>query len=671
MGKHKHGKRKRPSDQVPAAESAVRPLPSWLETAAQQNSAASPTSSQAWPVRLDRLLTPALRTALVTEGFSTCADLAALLPYELVELDSTLSIPAADSILQSAAKHALVELNDPADSKIADFTLVAKRVAICKLQPIQIQKSSFSLSASEQKALPVKGKDRRQYFLEILWFVFMIMGPTGLLWSVEVEHDANLAKSAFLMKFQTHSEDQLAPPANIMKRWVEWHNCHIGSQARFWDARATSLHSWFLQLQHRGPSVVHNALRHLNWWKTHVGVPFPTEDVLLIGWRTVQGAASIEAPLEVAPLELSVFFRLVEVAARSYGAVSQFCALALILLAACLRYKHYNLSKALHRSGDFLRATCIRGKRRSAGKRPPFDWGCPWSIGGKEPFKCVLILIAELKQVLGRDPGFILPNFQGKTAITEKTWYEPRPMPYPRFLAFFRAWLGSQGISKEQSKKFVSYSLRRFLPSLADIARAPLSVRQELGNWVETPFSKKQAESSSSCMAVRYAHNRVETAADSKFRLLAGLYEVQKQSKAELTWENLRCERFLWEKLLQLKSGAFEPTVDQRESDDDLAPSTASAPASSSGSSSTDESQKAKNTEEVSWFRQPSSRIFHALQAATETRLIPWCRDGGFKALHAERGVGMDDEMQVCPNCLKRMPPSLAEVLRTLPSSCD
>ena len=169
-------------------------------------------------------------------------------------------------------------------------------------------------------------------------------------------------------------------------------------------------------------------------------------------------------------------------------------------------------------------------------------------------------------------------------------------------------------------------------------------------------------------MAVRYAHNRVETAADSKYRLLAGLYEVQKQNKAVLTWDNLRCERFLWEKLLQLKPGNFGEAPEQHESDDDLAPSTASAPASSSGSSSTDESQKAQNTEEVSWFRQPGSRVYHALQAATETRLIPWCRDGGFKAIHTERGVGMDGEMLICPNCLKRMPPSLADVLSALPS---
>jgi hypothetical protein len=53
-------------------------LPGW-KTAAQQNIVASSTL-QGWPVRLEKVMTPALRTALAAEGFSTCADLVALLP---------------------------------------------------------------------------------------------------------------------------------------------------------------------------------------------------------------------------------------------------------------------------------------------------------------------------------------------------------------------------------------------------------------------------------------------------------------------------------------------------------------------------------------------------------------------------------------------------------------
>ena len=338
MSKHNHGKRRKLTCPEPAAESAVRSLPTWLEAATQQDDAASSSSTHVWPVRLARVMTPPLRQALAREGFSACSDLASLLPEELVELDSTLSLHTAESILQIATKIAQAKFDDAEVAPTTDFSLVKERVAICKLQPIHTQKSSFALSATEQGALPVKGKkNRRQYFLEILWFVYLIMGPAGLLWCTEVEHDVNLAKSAFLMKIQAHSDDQLAPPSNIMKRWVEWHNCCKGSQNRFWEARATSLHFWFLHLQHRGPSVVHNALRHLGWWKTHVGVPFPLDDALLSGWRTVQVAACIQAPKEAEPLELSVFFHLVEVAACSYGAVSQFCALAFDLACCCLR----------------------------------------------------------------------------------------------------------------------------------------------------------------------------------------------------------------------------------------------------------------------------------------------------------------------------------------------
>ena len=280
MGNYKQGERRKLTCSEPAAELAARPLPSWLETAAQQDDAASSSSKHAWPVRLDRVMTMPLRQALATEGFSACTDMASILPEELVEMDSTSNIRTAESILQIAIRISQADSEDAEAATTTDFSLVEKRVAICKLQPIHTQKSSFALSATEQRALPVKGKSRRHFYLEILWFVYLIMGPAGILWSTEVEHDVNLAKSAFLMKFQAHGDDQLAPPSNIMKRWVEWHNCCMGSQNRFWEVRATSLHSWFLHLQHRGPSVVHNALRHLSWWKTHVGVPFPLEDVL-------------------------------------------------------------------------------------------------------------------------------------------------------------------------------------------------------------------------------------------------------------------------------------------------------------------------------------------------------------------------------------------------------
>jgi hypothetical protein len=125
---------------------------------------------------------------------------AALLPSELIELDSELEFSAASLVIQVASRLVLVTLPD-APSATPDLEVISKRIKVCKLQPIQVQKSSLTLTTIEQRAMPVMQKNRRSYFMEILWFIFLFMGPTGLLWSDEVQHDVNLAKSAFLMKF--------------------------------------------------------------------------------------------------------------------------------------------------------------------------------------------------------------------------------------------------------------------------------------------------------------------------------------------------------------------------------------------------------------------------------------------------------------------------------------
>ena len=121
------------------------------EVATQQDEAASSSSSHVWPVMLDKVMTQPLRQALAREGFSACTDLTSLLPQELVELDSTLSLHTAESILQIAAKITQANSDDAEVAPTTDFSLVKDWVAICKLQPIHTQKSAFALSKAEQE----------------------------------------------------------------------------------------------------------------------------------------------------------------------------------------------------------------------------------------------------------------------------------------------------------------------------------------------------------------------------------------------------------------------------------------------------------------------------------------------------------------------------------------
>ena len=138
MGKHRHGKRRKLSCAEQETGSAVHSLPTWLEAATRHVDAASPSPTHVWPARLDRVLTEPLRRALASEGFSACTDLAPLLPQELIELDTTLSLHTAESIVQITAKITQGIL-DGAEEPTIDFCVVENGVAICKLQPIQLR----------------------------------------------------------------------------------------------------------------------------------------------------------------------------------------------------------------------------------------------------------------------------------------------------------------------------------------------------------------------------------------------------------------------------------------------------------------------------------------------------------------------------------------------------
>ena len=72
----------------------------------------------------------------------------------------------------------------------------------------------------------------------------MVDGPDGYQWCGEPcvrIHDPDRIHRGF-------SVEQLAPPINTVKRWVEWHNISVAGVCRFLEVRATSLHYWFTSL---------------------------------------------------------------------------------------------------------------------------------------------------------------------------------------------------------------------------------------------------------------------------------------------------------------------------------------------------------------------------------------------------------------------------------------
>ena len=179
--------------------------------------------------------------------------------------------------------------------------------------------------------------------------------------------------------------------------------------------------------------------------------------------------------------------------------------------------------------GLVLSATCLRGKRRQQVAQLPFEWGAPAYVA---PSVCiadgVLLEYGELKSAAAK-PTFLILD----VAVPPSGRLEPgspklaKPMPLARFSDLLKSLLQAVGVSPEETAEVTSYSLRRFMPTLADCQAAPYEVRLAIGNWVEAVDEKLLAQrASDSRMPIRYAEEKAKSAGMAKFRALVASHEV-------------------------------------------------------------------------------------------------------------------------------------------------
>ena len=110
---------------------------------------------------------------------------------------------------------------------------------------------------------------------------------------------------------------------------------------------------------------------------------------------------------------------------------------------------------------------------------------------------------SELLRLVGTIETFMPDCF---FSSQEEVVIDPRPSPYYRFQAFFRSllMLAPLALSETAASNFSTYSMRRFLPTIADALQLPDSERICLGNWQDGARLP---------LSVRYSSERLETAA--------------------------------------------------------------------------------------------------------------------------------------------------------------
>ena len=195
--------------------------------------------------------------------------------------------------------------------------------------------------------------------------------------------------------------------------------------------------------------------------------------------------------------------------------------------------------------GQYVRATCSRGKSRKMGTRPPILWACPHSfLGFDQVFKQAIKVYQELLRQFP-DAKFVVPDIDvGPDGPSEATSWMPRKMSLLKSVRILQAVLRRAGAAEAEVSHVSSYSLRRFLPSLADACRCPDDLALHLGNWSESTGGAKVR----SQMHHHYADDKLRTAADTKDRLLKTLREASPLLGTEsFSWQSTREFKLTWQ----------------------------------------------------------------------------------------------------------------------------
>ena len=191
---------------------------------------------------------------------------------------------------------------------------------------------------------------------------------------------------------------------------------------------------------------------------------------------------------------------------------------------ACIRCKH--LARSSLRSTDDSRMTafCPKGKRVRKGARPPYSWAVP--LLPQIPaslFKFLTDIITRWET-----PPFIVPAFQAGTTrrkFLARKWLQ-KPMLNHQWVKLLRQVMAAAGWAQPELSTLSFNSMRRFLPTLADVLRVDRDTAQAVGSWQEIPQGEGSAGRAIRPMSLHYSDEQALSSCVAKVRVLSRFFEV-------------------------------------------------------------------------------------------------------------------------------------------------
>ena len=241
-------------------------------------------------------------------------------------------------------------------------------------------------------------------------------------------------------------------------------------------------------------------------------------------------------PRQAVVFEPEMVMRLEKAIQRLSASVSALLGIALaawVCLAGCLRFTHIQRARPIGRSRSSLLLYIYRGKSRVQGVRAGYIARVPrrgllhgqpadrlWDLWHKRCSECSF-------------HGMAFDHTTGEAvSLTQFTTLLRTILDYAE--------------AADNSDLVTSYSLRRFLPTCADVVQVPLDIRHALG-WRHTGAT---LQTGLRCMPIRYSGQRGETEEYVKLLLMNVIRQVTKDHPGEVvTWDLVRHRSQPWDSM--------------------------------------------------------------------------------------------------------------------------
>ena len=552
---------------------------------------------------------------------------------------------------QKRARHAAV------------FVTPASAVAVFSHKYPAVELSSKTHAFKWSLACPTalrRGQTHAQ-LIDSCWNVYAALGRRGEQWSPLLESQNESAREAFCRRLQLFEQKTISARISTLRRFAQFLAEKFPS-AQVLSPPLEALYAFLKQVDAGGPTASQAVFHKLQWWKQQVGIPFQLEDALVAVWNRCGEAHQVQQRV---PLSFPAFRKLCELAQGAFTNLAVFASFALLPLMACLRFAHMQRSADFKLDGRMFRATCLRGKSRKQGARPAFEWAVLLDAGNfLDVLRPAVNVMMDL-QTRAPSSGFCMPDiFLGVSGrLDSNCRWGSSAMPMAKFTLLLKSVLSAAAIPQDEVALVSTYSLRRFLPSVAEVVRTPPEVARHLGNWAEA-VRQSHHDAPPFQMAQLYANDRVLTAGHTKALLLDVVARTVHARGKEASLQTVRTDGWTWNRILcELVS---QPSTAKHDVSQD--PSQLDTIVSSPDSDSCSISSSSSNFSthmDFAWFRLARG-VAHLVKEHDKVAPIPWCRQTPFQHASFEWGNGVDSCLNICARCLACVPSHMSRAIRSL-----